>query len=413
MNWNHLEHLKLQHLAFLHRLTGVLDVGNTELRHRNEALDIVAEVDHDTLVHQAYRAAPKLHADGIGLADLEPGILFSLLQPERDPLVLRVDVEDHHVNRVALLHHLGWMLYALGPGHVRDVDQSIDAGLDLHEGTEAGQVPSLAVDAGANWILERQHHPRILLRLLHPQRDLLFGFVHLEHHGLDRLPDADDLGWVADIAGPAHLGNVHQAFNTRLDLDERTVAGDRDNLALHPRPHRILGGHVLPGVRLQLLHAEADALALPVDVENLDFDFLADRHHFGGMRHAAIRHVGDVEQAIHATQIDECAEVGDVLDHALPHLTHGKLLHQVLALVRPLVLQDHPAADHDVPPPLVQLDDLEFVRLVQELVDVGNPPERDLASRQEGVDPHEVHDHAAFDLLDQRPFDRLIALVGD
>ena len=89
-----------------------------------------------------------------------------------------------------------------------------------------------------------------------------------------------------------------------------------------------------------------------------------------------------------------------------------ELLHQVLALVGPLVLQDDAAADHDVPPALVELDDLELVGLAQQLVDVGHPAERDLAAGQERVDPHQVHDHAALDLLDQGALDRLVALVG-
>ena len=130
------------------------------------------------------------------------------------------------------------------------------------------------------------------------------------------------------------------------------------------------------------------------------------------MRHPAVRHVGDVEQAVHAAQVDEGAEVGDVLDDALPHLADRQLLHQVLALVGPLVLQDDPAAHHDVAAALVELDDLEVVGLAQQLVDVGHPAERDLAPGQERVDAHQVHDHAALDLLDQRALDRLVALVG-
>ena len=130
------------------------------------------------------------------------------------------------------------------------------------------------------------------------------------------------------------------------------------------------------------------------------------------MRDPPVGHVGDVEQAVHAAEVDEGAEVGDVLDHALPHLADGELLHQVLALVGPLVLQDHPPAHDDVPPPLVQLDDLELVGLSQQLVDVGHPAQRDLAAGEERVHPHEVHDHAALDLLDQGAFHRLIALVG-
>ena len=134
--------------------------------------------------------------------------------------------------------------------------------------------------------------------------------------------------------------------------------------------------------------------------------------HLGRVRHPAVRHVGDVQQAVHAAQVDERAEVGDVLDHALPDLADRELLHQVLALVRPLVLQDHPAAHHDVPAPLVELDDLELVGLAQQLVDVRHPAQRDLAAGQERVDAHQVHHHAALDLLDQGALDRLVALVG-
>ena len=119
-----------------------------------------------------------------------------------------------------------------------------------------------------------------------------------------------------------------------------------------------------------------------------------------------------MQQAVHAAEVDEGAEVGDVLDDALPHLTHRQLLHQVLALVGPLVLEDHAAAHDDVPPALVQLDDLELVGLAQQLVDVRHPAERDLAAREERVDAHEVHDDAALDLLDQGAFHRLIGLIG-
>ncbi len=179
---------------------------------------------------------------------------------------------------------------------------------------------TLPWSAGADRVLERQDHPRILLGLLHAEGDLLLGLVDLEHHRLDGLADADDLRRVPDVAGPAHLGDVDQALDARLELDEGAVVGDRDDLALDAGADRVLGGDVLPRVALELLHAEADALALPVDVEDLDLDFVADLHHLGRVRDAAVRHVGDVEQAVHAAEVDERPEVGDVLDDALPHL---------------------------------------------------------------------------------------------
>ncbi len=151
----------------------------------------------------------------------------------------------------------------------------------------------------------------------------------------------------------------------------------------------------------------------PVDVEHLDLELRADLHQLGRMRDAAPRHVGDVEQAVDAAEIDECTEVGDVLDDALPHLILLELLHQLLALAGTLVLEDHAARDDDVAAALVELDDLELELLAEQLVDVRHATERDLRAGEERVDAHEVDDHTALDLLDERAFDRLIVLVRD
>src|SRR6266571_521069 len=331
----HLQHLQLRRLPFFHGVAGILDVGDAELRHRDEALDVVPQVDDHALVHQPQHAAAQFGAHRVGLADPEPRILLRLLQAQRDPLVLGVDVQDQHL-----------------------------------------------------------------------------PLVHLEHHRLDRLADRHDLRRVPHVARPAHLGDVDQSLDPGLQLDERAVIRDRDHLPLHPRADRILRRHVLPGVGLQLLQPEADALALPVDVEDLHFDLLPDVHHFGGVGHAAVAHVGDVQQAVHAAQVDKCTEVGDVLHHALPRLPDLQLLHQDVALRLALRLEQHAARHHDVPPPLIQLDDLELERLPQELVDVGYAPQRDLAPGEERVHAHQVHDHAALDLLDQRPRHRLVLLIG-
>src|SRR5664279_1513606 len=412
MNRIDLEHAHVELHPLVHIVRGIHDrLAKVQLRDRHEALDVVADVDDDALVHQSNHGAADIRVHRIALTDAQPRILDRLLEPQRDPLVLRIDVENDDVHRVTLLHHFRRMLHTLRPAHVGDVDQPIDARLDLDERAEAREVAHLAVDPRADGILVRQHDPRILLRLLHAERDLLLVRIDLEHHRLDHFADRHELRRVTDVARPAHLADVHESFDARLELDERAVVRDRHDLPLDPRAHRILLGDVLPRVALQLLEAERDALALPIDVENLDLELLTDVHQLGRMRDAPPRHVGDVEESIHAAQVDECAEVRDVLDHALPHLILLELLHQLLALARPLDLEDHAARDDDVPPALVALDDLELVLLTQQLVDVRNAAERDLRTRKECVDAHEVDDHATLDLLDERAFHRLIGFV--
>src|SRR3712207_4907681 len=213
----------------------------------------------------------------------------------------------------------------------------------LFRSAEAREVADLAGDARAHRVLERQHHPRVLLRLLHAERDLLLARIDLEHDGFDRLADRHQLRRMPDVARPAHLADVHEALDARLELDERAVVRDRDDLAGHARPDRVLLHHVLPRIRLELLVAEADALARPVDVEDLDVDLLADLEHLRRVRDAAPRHVRDVQQAVDAAEVDERTEVGDVLDDAAADLVLLQLLHQLLALAGTLVLEDDAA----------------------------------------------------------------------
>src|SRR5687768_11058331 len=413
------DRINLQHPEIqIHRLVddvrGAVDrIAEVELAHRHEALDVVADVDDDALVHQAYDLAAQLGSDRISLADLEPRILGRLLESERDALVLRIDIQNQHVDRITLLQNFRRMLDSLRPRHVRDVNQTIYSRLDLNEGTKTRKVADLAVETCADRILLRQHHPRILLRLLHAEGDLLLVRIDLEHDRLDRLTNRHQLRRVANVARPAHLADVDEAFDARLQLDECAVVRYRNDLTGDSRTNRILLGHVLPRIALELLEAERDALAIPVDVENLDLELLTDVNHLRRVLNAAVRHVGDVEQAVDAAEIDECTEVGDVLDDAFAHLILLQLLHQLLALARPLLLEDDAARDDDVPPALVQLDDLEIERLAKKLVDVRNATQRDLRSGEERVHSHEIYDDATLDLLVERTAHRLVVFVSD
>ncbi len=99
---------------------------------------------------------------------------------------------------------------------------------------------------------------------------------------------------MTDIACPAHLADVHQAFDPRLQLHKRAVVRDTHDLALDTGPHRVLLGDILPGIGVQLLEPKGDPLPVPVDVEHLDLDLLTQLHHLRGVRDTAPAHVRDV-----------------------------------------------------------------------------------------------------------------------
>src|SRR2546425_6976090 len=65
-----------------------------------------------------------------------------------------------------------------------------------------------------------------------------------------------------------------------------------------------------------------------------------------------------------------------------PYTTLFRSLHQDVTLRLAVGFQQHAATHHDVAAPLVELDDLELEALPQQLVDVGNATQRDLAARR-------------------------------
>ena len=144
------------------------------------------------------------------------------------------------------------------------------------------------------------------------------------------------------------------------------------------------------GIFLGLLEAEGDALGLGVVLEDLDGHLVADLEDLARVIDAAPAHVGDVEEAVDAAEVDERAVLGDVLDdarddHALLEGLEGLGLQLVA-----LLLEEHAAREHDVAALLVELDDLELVGLADQLVQVADRAEVDLRAGQERL-------HAAAD----------------
>ena len=135
-----------------------------------------------------------------------------------------------------------------------------------------------------------------------------------------------------------------------------------------------------------------------------------DIHHLGGVADPAPRHVGDVEQTVESAEVDERPEVRDVLDNAFPHLAGKKLLDQCGALLLALALENDAPRHDDVPPALVQLDDLEIVGVADQVLDVRDPAKRDLGTGEEGVDAHYVDRYTSLDLARQESLHRLVVL---
>src|SRR5713226_1985169 len=287
---------------------------------------------------------------------------------------------------------------------------AVDVAVEAEEQAELGLVLDLAFDLGPGRILLDELFPRIAHGLLETERDAALDRIDLEDLHIDLLRGGDDLAGMHVLLGPRHFGDVDQALDARLELDEGAVVGDVGDAALETRAHRILGLDALPRVVLQLLHAERNAVGLVVDLDDLDLHLLADIEHLGRMVDAPPRDVGDMQEAVDAAEVHEGAVIGDVLHHAVDDLAFFQVLHQLLALLGARLLQHGAAGDDDVAAAAIHLEDLERLRLVHQRTDVADRPDVDLRARQEGDRAVEVDREAALDLIEDDALDLLVGL---
>src|SRR5204863_349474 len=236
--------------------------------------------------------------------------------------------------------------------------------------------------------------------LLEAQRNPPLDRIDFQDLHLDFLRGGDDLAGVHVLLGPRHFRDVDQAFDARLQFDERAVVGDVGDAAGKARIERILRLDALPRIVQQLLHAERYPVGLVVDLDDLDLHGLADGEHFGRVIDPAPGDIGDVQQAVDAAEIDERTVIGDVLDHAVDDLTLFEILHQFLALFGAGLFENRSARHHDVAAAAIHLENLERLRIVHQRSYVADRPDIDLRARQEGHRAVEIDGEAALDLIE-------------
>jgi hypothetical protein len=191
---------------------------------------------------------------------------------------------------------------------------------------------------------------------------------------------------------------VHQTLDAVFDLDEGTVVGNIGDLAEDTGVLRVTTGDVDPGIVAHLLQAQGNAHLFAVELEHLDVDLVTDLDHLGRMLDALPGHVGDVQQAVDAAQVDERTVFGEVLDDTLDDLAFLQGFQQLLALFAVLFLDDGATGNHNVVALLVQLDDLELQVLAFQVRGVADRTDVDQGARQECADLVHLDGETALDL---------------
>ncbi len=73
---------------------------------------------------------------------------------------------------------------------------------------------------------------------------------------------------------------------------------------------------MVPRVLHRLFEAQRNPLGFGIILENFDVYLVADVKHLGRVVYPAPGHIGDMQQTVDATEVDEGAILGDVLDGA-------------------------------------------------------------------------------------------------
>src|ERR1051326_8590220 len=198
---------------------------------------------------------------------------------------------------------------------------------------------------------------------------------------------------------------MHETIEARLDFDEDAEIGRAEDAARELRSRRIALLDVAPRVALELFHGERNPLAVVLDFDDADMDFLSDLHQFLRIADAAAAHLRDVEKAVDSAEVDERAERREGLDPAVQLSARDDALPRLLGARLRRFLEESRAGDDDAAAVIRKLGDAELVDLVDERVGVLDLAEGDLRERAEGAKAGDADLEAALVAAGHLPLD--------
>ena len=126
---------------------------------------------------------------------------------------------------------------------------------------------------------------------------------------------------------------------------------------------------------------------------------------------ASVRHVADVQQTVHASQVDEGAVLGQILDHPGEHRTFFQMLQSFGALLGLLAFQQFLARDHDVAALFVQLDHSHFDGLALHRIQIADGAQIHLGSREKRMRAVNVDGESTLDAVEHDSMDGLLLVI--
>ena len=200
------------------------------------------------------------------------------------------------------------------------MDQAVNAVFNTNKHPKFGDVLDIALKNGAFRIFFSHQFPRIGTNLLHAEADALFLAIHTQNDHFYFITHVNHLRGMTELARPAHLRDVHQAFHAGLKFHKGAVVDKIGDLALTFHAFRIAFRDVLPGIGHKLLQTKRNFIVFPIKGKHLEGQLLPHGDHLARMTNALPAHIGDVQKTVQATKIHKHTVFGNILGLACDQL---------------------------------------------------------------------------------------------
>src|SRR5262245_55748926 len=164
------------------------------------------------------------------LQDLLPRIRLRLLEPQRDPLPLAIDVQDLHLHRLPDLEHLRGMV-DVRPRELGDVDQPVHP-VQVDERAEVDDVRDLTLDDVAGVEAVQDRLPHLLALVLEDgaarEDDVVPRAVELDHLAAELL--AHEL---VEVLHAADVDERRRQEAANAEVEDEAALDDLDHATVH------------------------------------------------------------------------------------------------------------------------------------------------------------------------------------
>ena len=277
------------------------------------------------------------------------------------------------------------------------MNQTVDAAVQADEDTEVSDRLDFTFNTVTLVVGFRELLPRVSFALFQAQGDTTTFFVDIQNHNFHYVTNVNNFGWVDVFVGPVHFGNVYQAFNAFFDFNEAAVVSQVGYATGQFSTFRVTFSDSNPRIFAQLFQAQRYTGTLAVELQHFNSDFVAHVDDFARMLNAFPGHVSDVQQAVNATQINECTVVSEVLNDTFNFHAFLQVFQQLITFSAVLGFDNGTTRNNNVVTLLVQLDDFEFKLFAFQVQRVANRTNVYQRTWQERANTVQLNSEAAFD----------------